>query len=419
MAQNNSHFPALEGELIVRGVDGSIREKHIIGEMPLGKGTIIATVTNPEGQIVSEDRRPFRSFVNNMALMMLNAFEGATENMIDTSNATANTDSVDVQSSANDDTHGIQVGRNTATGTYLSGMAETVNKADYALRQQCEEGTGVNELTHGATVFAYTNGLSYMSLTRTFTNSSAAQIDVKEIAITGDSGSNKFMLSRDIDESVEVPWVSNGVLTKLDYQIAIGNVLTIVYLFEIADSDGLLNSFLGFMASLMTQAAALVNTCDINTSGSVGVSVDFHTNPTYALWSAAGAADDQGFLVGTNTVGTDRAEYELLNIEQTVTYAAQDTGTLTYPAVGGRIVVSNNNYDFEVYKTFVTSTRVFTNGTGSAVTLEEGAIALAGSATNARVPIIRFKFPAQVQLNTLEALEMTLKISMITNVVEK
>lgn len=416
---NNNHFPGLEGELVVRRADGSIKETQIINQS-LGKGTITAKIEDKDGNFISETKLPFRSFVDNMALMLLNSFEGATNSMVDTAGATANCKEALCTAAAADDTQGIVVGLNDSNIGYLPAMAVTVDKADYALRRQSTEGTSVNKLTHGASTLSYTQGNGEFTLSRTFTNGTLATVIIKEIGIVGDDGSNNFLLSRDVDESVEFPFESTGNLTPLSLSIPVASVLTVTYNFEVADADGLLNNFLGVMASTMTQAAQNVSTVEVNVGSAGTVSVDFsNPNEAYKLWTAAAGLETAGFLVGDGTTSTSRTAYQLMNIEQALTHAEQVTGTITYPDVAGREIVSNDNDDWAVYKTRVQATRTFTNGTASAIDLEEGAIVLAGSAVAARVPIVRFKFPAKITLNAAEALEMTLRISMITNVKAK
>jgi hypothetical protein len=409
---NNSHFPGLEGELIVRRADGSIREQYDINEKR-GMGTVKTSIKKVDGS-VEESSFEFQSFNDNFATMLLNGFEGATNNMVDTSAATGNCKDVTVEAIATDATYGIQVGLNNQDSGYDPAINyQLTGKDDYRLRLPIIEGTAVNQLNHGVVALTYTQSNGYLEITRTFTNNSAANIIVREVGITGDSGSNLFLLSRDTKVSDEYPYSSTGTWSFLALTIAPAEVLTITYQFLLNDNDGILNNFLGMMAGSSDQGAHLLGTAEINVGQVQSVSIDFNANPTYKLIQAVGGEENQGLLVGTGTSSTSRNNWQLMDIEQTLTYGIQDTATLTYP-VNGWEAVQNNNGVWYVYKTRIETARTFTNSTGSAISLTEGALVMDGSAASARLPIARFKFPATITLNDTEILEMTLRISMIT-----
>lgn len=415
---NNSHFPTLEGELIVRQANGEIKQRLNINE-EAGVGEIIVKVLNSDGSLDKEQKFPFRSFVNNTAKMMLASFDelttGASVLMKATDGTTGYARQADVVAAANDSTYGIIVGTDANQSGYIAAIrASQVSADDYALRFQCVEGTSANQFTHSAVTPAYTNGNGLFSFSRTFTNGSGATIVVGEIGIVGYDGSKNYLFSRDVDESVQFPYELTGNIAPLSLSVGAAQILSITYNFQIGDNSGLLNGFLGTLASTWTGGAQTVPTCQVNTSVS-SASVDFYANPLYKSWKGAAAAEDVGLLVGDGTASTSRSEFALLNIDQDLTHAEQAAGAITTPT-GGYELVSNNNGDWRVYKTYVGTSRVFTNATGSSIILYEGALALAGSASTARVPIVRFKFPSKVTLGDTESLEFILKIAMISGV---
>jgi len=414
---NNSHFPSLEGTLTVLFEDGRVKERHELNKIS-GRGEITAQVHDPEGNLVSEQVFPFQSFVANMAKILLASFEeitaaDTTVQTIDTAGAGAYTRGVDCTGPANDDTYGIIVGANDSGTGYLPAMSTSVNRDDYNLRRQFAEGTGTDEFTHGLTAITYTNGNPSFVMSRTFTNGSGATITVKELGVVGDDTAAQVMVVRDTIEDVVFPYSKTGNTANITVTVPDTNVLTVTYSFSVDDADGILNGWLGMVASTLEGGAQTCGTVEINTS-STNTSLDFYANPAYKDWKAAGAVEDQGFLVGTGTASTSRSAYQLMNNEQTVTHNAQTAGTITYPTPNGYDSVSNNNGDWYVYKVYVGATRSFTNTTGSAIALTEGSIVVEGSGSTVRVPIVRFKFPSTITLNDTETLSMDLKISMIT-----
>jgi len=417
---NKSHFPSLKGQLIVREASGKIKQIHNIKEN-LGEAKIIATIREQDGTLVSKQDIAFGSFVDNFPKMLLANFEelgsGAAVLMKATDASTAYAKSVVVTNAANDSTHGIIVGKNDNTTGYISSSsASLVSGANYALRFQIAEGTGTDQLTHGACTMDYTFGTGTLDFTRTFTNDGTASITVKEIGIAGAIGGKNYLLVRDIHESVSFPYESAGTSANISLSVGAAQVLTITYSFGISDTDGMVDGWLGVMASLMSGAAANTGTIDLPALGggatsSAIASVDFVANPTYTDWKGASTAKNQGFVIGTDESYTNRAEWYMADLDNTVDYELQTTGEITT----GSLDVSNTVGDWKIYETYIGASRIFRNSSGSLITLYEGGIVLEGSATTARVPIIRFKFASQngVVLNDAESVQMILKIAFV------
>ncbi len=419
---NNNHFPGLEGELIVRTADGKIKSKQNLHEPFTGTAEIIAQIHSCDGKLVKEKKIPFKSFTDNMAKMLLAGFENLTTGtevlMTDTSNATGYSKGADVETASAIDASGIIVGLNNSDSGYDANIGTEVNKDDYNLRLQVTHGTGAGQLSHGACTSAYTWGnADGLVFSRTFTNSSGATITVKEIGVVGDDGAKKYLVARDVNDSVQFPQEDTGTPTAINLVIADGQVLTITYSFKIGDSGGITDNFVGMIASSLTGVGVTCGSQTINGTYTSG-NIDFYANPLYKVWQAAAALKTAGILIGDESGrNTSRSSWIVRNTISTLTHEEQAAGEITHAEPSGYDTVSNSISSWLVYKTYIGTSRIFRNNTGSAIAdIDNTAIVLTGSGATARVPIVNLKFPSAVTLNDGESLQVILKIYFITNV---
>lgn len=330
---------------------------------------ITLTLYDADGTVKDVFMVPFRSFnhnfatVNNIRLTTLtsNVTTKDTGGTNRTLQAYWNKYGYIAPTPANVSTWGIQVG--------ASGSATATQSIDtYKLAAQINHGTGNGQLAHSACVHDTSltdiSGSVKWSIHRTFTNSSAANVNVKEVGWVANvySAQYKILYARDIKDS-------NG--NDINVTVAPAQVLTIDYNFFLPKEGGMNKTWLGFFASECNDIVAIPSARNdvgkddyYDTAAANTVQANYHN-----YYGAGVGVEWNGIMVGTGTA----------------TESCHTPGTLanyiTHGSGSGQLMFNENVADGEV-DTYSTSgsaaewnlRRVFTNYHSDPITITEAMI---------------------------------------------
>ena len=152
--------------------------------------------------------KQFAQLIFNIAPFGCSRFTPTTVTSTVGSSVTASTSmALRTDASATTSTYGIQVGTGTA--------AESIN--DTAINTQIAHGTSAGQLQYGAVSYgapSTTATTTTFRCTRVFTNGSGGTVTVQEITLVSLTGSNGFLLIRDLTGAVAV---TNGAQLTVNY----------------------------------------------------------------------------------------------------------------------------------------------------------------------------------------------------------
>lgn len=299
-----NHSPQINAEITVFDRDGKVKEKIINQDHFIKDYKIQFTVTNPDGSIVSQEEKPFRSFTQNFALYYNKALFGVDNiTAIKTTagiapSATCVTPAV--LAAIDTDTYGIFVGLNDNTSGALPAIPASSDPTAYTLRHKLPHGaSGTNTMTYSATTAdPYYLGDTSFSISRSFVNNSGAALTIGETAMVSKSNSADYvMICRD---------VKNFDFTAISTLVGIGQTLTIKYVFSLAQYGGIgltvssmfNENWLSMLYSDFTTSAQSFKTT-INTI----ISVDMSAHPAYRSTLSSSSDPDFGIIIGGNVGG--------------------------------------------------------------------------------------------------------------------
>jgi len=212
------------------------------------EGDIDLTLYNEDGTISDEFKIPFRSFNNNFMLMYYSWGLNSGQTIVDTG-GTGRAFSVTTQpylnAAAGTSTFGIQVG--------ASGSSATQSIDTRVLSGLITTGTAKGQLAYSGHTFdaamSQVSGSWKWSVSRTFTNSSAGNVNVTETGLTLTIGSGYLMnIARDVTDA-------NG--TAINVTVAPTQVLTVRYNFYFPIGSGLIQMFPAHLLSAFSQNTVL------------------------------------------------------------------------------------------------------------------------------------------------------------------
>lgn len=252
------------------------------------------TVDKKSHLLVGKEKRDFNSFVSNYLIMMYNHFFSE-----DNVSGAKNTDGINAISLTNFQ----NIMSNSEDFGIFVGLGNTaVASADYNLETKIAEGTGLNELNYAATGVSgpVDTGTGHnLLLSRSITNNSGAQIDIKETGLIARyqnalAAINNMLFSRDVLS----PLVS----------IADLETKTIKYNLNTAynTTQGIHSNFLSAMKSILTGASQTA----IRTDG--GSSSQPFSSSMFI--NAAAGDSTRGLRVGTNNADFAPSQYSLQNL---------------------------------------------------------------------------------------------------------
>lgn len=345
---NNSHD--LKSTVFIEHYDkdGELIEKREVPKQE-SDGKINIKVTNPDGSIDQEVNVPFSSFCYQFIMSLYAKFTNTTPNGKDVNGTTShryhNTSMMvvyDYDQVGDEEYYGIVVGDDDGTG-------EPLAYNNYRLGSLHADGTGASEFEYqhnpprAATVVS--GGKVQFSFSRTFTNSSGAPIDVKEIGVYAGVGF-RCCIIRDILPATVT--VNNG------------QVLTVTYTLKVNESEGWTVNFMKIVRhGFFYDHPSPENIVRLNgdseelTDGAHEMSI----MRTYSLYGE----DHFGIQVGTSTSGVSATDYCLYN-------------QIDHGEGSGELVYHRHHYTGAQYTasgTYVDLSRPFSNHSDAAVTIEE------------------------------------------------
>lgn len=422
----NNHAPQLGVTLEHYDAEGNLKNV-IVNNVPVQQDYKVTTIVkNSDGSIASTQEMPFKSFTRNFALIN-NFLLFGVDNALTiktTSNAapSATVNTMDVLAAANADTYGIVVGLNDYSSGALASIGTYVSGKDYALKHQIAEGTGANQLTHGATTAdTYSIGQVSFTLTRTFVNASSASITVGEVGLIGkDNTTDLVLLARDVqkqDFSTIAVAVGVGQTLEVKYTINLGSID-----WEYTNGGGanqvLNQNLLGIWRSHMTGT----NSDLVETDGTAS-QLAWYSYPAYSLTTAPAATTNYGVIVASNASGSVlHTNYNIFLQNTTLTHSAHTALASASAITAGTAVtgiepyVTLNNVREDsttknVYAMAIGTQRDFKNETASSITLNRIGLAAAGSGTGVRALLAEAALTTPVTLANLETLRVKLYIN--------
>jgi hypothetical protein len=159
------------------------------------EGYIEWELLDPKGRVVKRGKQPMKSWVKQWLQLLYIYWASATVSVIDTSGTS--------RSLSSTTTFTLAAGAGTSSYGIVVGSSDTpVTRDDYKLASQIAHGNGTGQLMYGAMSFdapiTYSTGYLFRAM-RVFTNSSGADITVKEIGVYANyTGAYYFCIIRDV-----------------------------------------------------------------------------------------------------------------------------------------------------------------------------------------------------------------------------
>jgi hypothetical protein len=196
----------------------------------LPKAVIEYEVRDKDGKIIQKGKFPAKSWVGNI-IRLLNAFwkvwwsaSSATlyyittpSVLLDTTNTTR---SLTIVTGGGGSFGGAAPAGDTSAGILVGTSDTPVSLSQYNLLSLIPHGSGVGQLSYGATVVddLITDTIYYFRIIRTFTNNSGSSITIREIGLFLKLTAQSFMFARDVPTSpINVP---NGSTLTIRYIIS-------------------------------------------------------------------------------------------------------------------------------------------------------------------------------------------------------
>lgn len=350
-------------------------------------GNKIKTITYPSQNTLSEDSNielilyektgevkdkftiPFRSFSGQWGAIFFGRVQNVGNNIAfkDTGGtnrsvqAYNNIFAYQTFGTVNNSTGGVVVG--------ASGSAVATQSIDlYKLQGQITHGTSVGQLVHAAQIIVTQltgsiNNSYNFSITRTFTNNSTDNVNIKEVGVYGSTFSSqwKWMMCRDVKDS-------NG--NDINVTVSPGQVLTVRYNFYVPPNSGL-NKYV---------AAALLS--EMRSGGSINGASDL-TQTDY--WTNVTTATSYGvythYMFQPATYNYNGVCVGLGDATESAFFPGSEARYIEHGTTNGTLYYNDNQVDSSV-STYSTSgsayewnvKRTFTNFASSSITVKEAFI---------------------------------------------
>jgi len=330
------------------------------------KAEIQLTINNP-GQPKQVLRFPFRSYTSNFCRVLNNAFlavDDSTSGMaidkvikavtggITYPAAAIHTMAVNegALTGAAQTAYGIWIGdpdNQSALGlTSESAIGGVTQYNNYMLRAllPAAGGTPETNLNYLATTVAFSNSDNTLTVSRRFQNtSSTVDIKIGEIGLVGKSGTDYFLIARDI---IQIP----GIRTKEDYTpytLAALGTAQVDYIFTNDITTGWMQNYFKMLSSLFVASNALSQVRDLT---NVAQTIDFSSARTQKDLLAGSTVDTFGIIPSSLTPNMNTYTTPSWKLTQQIPYSATGLG---YSAVVPIVLTQSNNItQFGLYRDF-------------------------------------------------------------------
>lgn len=389
----NNHSPLVSIVTEVYDKDGNLKQ-------PSGATTPIETnysvgltVKSAEGNIISEQVIPFKSYLGNFTHLMNASFNNVDSSTLikkvaDNSAIGSDVTKLDCTGPISTATQGIVIGFNSAASAVSnlnadakSNVGTTVAQNDYALKCQ---------ILHHATYFeyaaqtyeTYSFGVPTITFKRTFKNNSANPYTIGEVGFMGASGVDSVLLCRDV---VKYDY------TALDTVVAAGATLEVKYIFALntVQNGSLFNMqtaacamfTINYLSMLMSDMNSQVSSF-VSLNGTSLVPLDISANQGYKDCLAGSTVETYGLLVGYDDTFINPTYSDFgfgSNQNTTLTHGATSaiSFSVNSPSVASPHGIVGN-------KTLISTSfgfqRDFVNETASAINVNKTILAMKGSA---------------------------------------
>ncbi len=278
------------------------------------KAEITVKINNP-GQREQILKFPFRSYVSNFSRVIQNGLlnidnstAGAAINKIIKTTtggttypiAAIHTMAVNeaALSSPTQTNYGIWIGDGDNLSrlglTIESGVTGVLAYNDYHLRGLilADGGSPDTNVVYGVTNVVMSNSDNTLSVSRRFVNNNASDIKINEIGLVAKSGSDYFLIARDI-----ITPLNYGVTTPYFLLVA-GGTVEVIYSFTITGVDGIMKNYLKWISSEFLAANAYSQVID---TGNTAQTINFSSARTQKDILAASGNALYGIRVGIAT----------------------------------------------------------------------------------------------------------------------
>ncbi len=277
------------------------------------KAEVEVKINNP-GKPTKTILFPFRSYVSNFPRVLENAFLAvdnstagvAIDKIIETTTGGATNPAAAIHTMAVNEgaltasaqsTFGIWIGDMDNTSglglTIETGIGGIISYNDYMLRAQliANGGSPDTDINYLVTNVAFSNSDNTLTISRRFENVGLTDIKVTEIGLVGKSGTDYFLLARDL---VTLPNTLNP------FPLDAGGTIEVSYIFTITPTSGWTQNYLKILSSEFVAGNAVSQVRDLTNAGQT---VNFSTARTQKDLLAAIATATYGIVVGGHEFG--------------------------------------------------------------------------------------------------------------------
>jgi hypothetical protein len=375
-----------------------IRTVELPREVEVPEDYIDVLVREANGEVVQQERIPFRSFTKN--------FIAITDNLLHPDISVAVTESNGTKRTLSTSNTGYNSNCGNANWGILVGTGSVAMDATDIKLSYCLNGTGINQLIYDTPLTSSiisSGSLRGFTFSRSATNLSTASINVTEagILIQHGYGPYYYLIARD-------RFQKDG--TQINLTVNPFQSIDVVYNFYIDVNQGFLDNWL-----IMMRGSMLADTENpvVPLCGFVQPS-NYSTNAQHDLFSiyfGAGVCPT-GICVGSgDTVPVSASSYRL----ESLINHGNSSGQLMY---GGTTHVTASMSSVSQSMTSI-FTRRFTNNSGDTVSIKEAGIVSAGN--NAAQPniyslLIARKLTGTINLMSEETLDLVFLLSVSSSI---
>lgn len=359
----NSHNGRLAVKAEIFDKQGNLKRTYDIPK-PSADAKLRITHMDKDGNVKQVHEQPFRSFVSNFARVLNNSFfnidnstAGATIDKIieavtgGATNLAAATHLLEVDEGAltasAQTAFGIWVGDKDNTSglglTQESGIQASEAFDNYMLRALvlADGGSPDTGLEYRATTVTLSG--NNITIARRFQNDSAVSIFIDEIGLVAKSGTDYFLIARDV-----VNIGNETVVLDYQFEIPTTDVFVVEYVFSISDASEFTLNYLKMIDSMLRGTTASSNPRDVNGNY---YAVNFCSARTQKDLLAAANAITHGIVISgyTETNYENQGDggptnvnmYKLVNtvlLDSELDYGAVTPITLTQVTPGGGVI---------------------------------------------------------------------------------